>query len=302
MAYYASNWSEDVSNVLPGALAGVALAVGELVYRDSSGVWQLADQVADESGSRKDAEGVMVQTAIQYQRVSPVRIAKIRGYTGQTIGAKMYLSDTAGGVTETEPTTNIRQIVGIACSATEIAFEIHTADEEVGSFANEVGTVNTGVTAVERGYGKHHTTALTIAQVNALTVADNSALCDGYKLYTFPAGAICINSVSMSMAVTLAEDTTNTPEAGLGNVEGSDTQATLGADDAGCENILGPATLADCAGTAKLAVQASALALLASAAHEMFFNIAATWADTAGTDLTGDIAGTVIIDWTLLTE
>ena len=164
-----------------------------------------------------------------------------------------------------------------------------------------VGTANTGVTAVEHGDGYNHTTILTVSQEDAVTVADNSALCDGYLLYTFPAGEIIVNSASISMAVTLAEDTTATPEVGLGTVIGSDTQATLGADDAGCEDILGPATADDCAGTAEVLTVAvgagTPLVIAAAGAHLVHFNLAATWADTAGTDLTGDIAGTVVLNW-----
>jgi len=163
-----------------------------------------------------------------------------------------------------------------------------------------VGTANTGVTAVEYGDGHNHTTVLTISQTDALTVADNAALADGYLLYTFPAGAIAVNSATMSMAVTLAEDTTATPEVGLGTTEGSGANATLGAADAACENILGPATADDCAGTAELLTGVSALAIEAAGDHTVFFNVADTWADTAGSDLTGDIAGTVVINWTLL--
>jgi len=169
---------------------------------------------------------------------------------------------------------------------------------------DNVGVAPTGVTAVEHGDGINHCTVLTVALTDCYTVADNSALCDGALIYTFPAGRILIEAIGFSLGVTLAEDTTNTPEFGLGFLAGSDTQATLGADDVTCENIHGPETLADCAGTAEV-VQAIAgngtpLALAVGDAHTVYANIAATWADTAGTDLTGDLAGECTICWKFL--
>lgn len=166
---------------------------------------------------------------------------------------------------------------------------------------DNVGTANTGVTAAEYGDGYNHTTVLTVSQEDAVTVADTAALCDGYLLYTLPAGEIIVNSAYISMAVTLAEDTTATPEVGIGTVLGSGAHATLGASDAGCEDILGPATADDCAGTAEVLTVAvgagTPLVIAAAGAHLVHFNLAATWANTAGTDLTGDIAGTVVLNW-----
>lgn len=166
---------------------------------------------------------------------------------------------------------------------------------------DNVGTANTGVTAAEYGNGYMHTTVLTVSQADAVTVDDDAALCDGYLLYTFPAGEVVVNSAYISMAVTLAEDTTATPEVGLGTVLGSGAHATLGASDAACEDILGPATANDCNGTAEVLTVAVAggtpLVIATAGAHIVHFNIAATWANTAGTDLTGDIAGTVVLNW-----
>jgi hypothetical protein len=176
----------------------------------------------------------------------------------------------------------------------------------VGSFLNvkpytEPGTANTGVTAVTYGDGKNFTTVLTVSQVNAVTVADNAALADGYLLYTLPAGPVAVTAAYMTMAVTLAEDTTATLDGGLGTLLASDAQATLDADDAACENILTGQTFADAAGTAEVkTVVGQPLAIEAADSHLIYFNIADTWANTAGADLTGDIAGTVTIKWSKL--
>lgn len=45
----------------------------------------------------------------------------IEGLSGLTIGTPVYLSDVAGGVTQTQP-VNKRQVVGVAISATQVAF------------------------------------------------------------------------------------------------------------------------------------------------------------------------------------
>lgn len=165
----------------------------------------------------------------------------------------------------------------------------------------EPGTPAAGVTAVTYGDGVNFTTVLTVAQTNAITVADNAALADGSLLYTFPAGEILITGASMSIGVTLAEDTTATADVGLGTLQGSDAQATLDADDAACENILTGQTAADCNGTATVKTVGNQVLVIATAdAHTVYFNIADTWADTAGADLTGDIAGTVTLKWTLM--
>jgi hypothetical protein len=170
---------------------------------------------------------------------------------------------------------------------------------------SNVGAANTGVTAVEYGDGFTHTTVLTVSQADALTLADNAALADGYLLYTLPAGACIVESAYMSMAVTAAEDTTATADVGLGTVIGSTAIATLDLGAGGTmENILTGQTAANCSGTAtvKTAIPTANVPLVIAAgdAHTIHFNVADTWADTAGSDLTADIAGTVVINWIFL--
>ncbi len=170
---------------------------------------------------------------------------------------------------------------------------------------DNVGTANAGVTAVERGDGYNHVTILTVSKADALTVADDAALADGYLLYTLPAGACIIESAYMSMAVTAAEDTTATADVGLGTVIGSTAIATLDLGASGTmENILTGQTAANCSGTAtvKTAIPTANVPLVIAAgdAHTVYFNVADTWANTAGSDLTADIAGTVVLAWRFL--
>lgn len=179
-----------------------------------------------------------------------------------------------------------------------------------GNLANpttdaNVGTANTGVTAVEYGDGTNHRTVLTVSQADALTIADNAALADGYKVYTFPTGVVVVKSVYMSMAISAAstEAQADTPDVGIGTVIASGVVATL--DGTGTfENLLTGQTAADANGTAtvKTAVPTAGTSFVIESgdAHTVHFNAADTWADDTGGDLTADIAGTIVIDWTFL--
>jgi len=174
------------------------------------------------------------------------------------------------------------------------------------TITGNIGTAGTGVSALEYGNAYQHTTVLTVAQTDAFTVADNSALADGSLIYTFPDGEIVVwGAAFVDCAITLAEDTDATPDVGLGTLEGSDTQATLSADDAACENILtGQTWSATCDGSVQTAtvMLATPLVLATADDHTVYFNIAATWSDTAGSDLTGDLAGTVVLLWQYIGE
>lgn len=168
--------------------------------------------------------------------------------------------------------------------------------------ASNVGTANTGVTAVEYGDGRVHSTVLTVSVTDAVDIADTAALADGYLLYTFPAGAIIVESAYMSMALTVAstEAQSDTPDVGLGTVIASGAVATL--DGTGTfEDIITGQTAADSNGTAtvKTAIPTAGVPFVIEAgdAHTVHFNIADTWANDTGGDLTGDIAGTVVLNW-----
>jgi hypothetical protein len=92
---------------------------------------------------------------------------------------------------------------------------------------------------------------------------------------------------------------TDTPEIGLGTTLADDTEATLGADDAGCENIFEGAAVADVEGTAYVAAQTRALLIQAAGAHTVHLNVADTWGDTAApAELTA--TGTVTLFWKFL--
>lgn len=160
-----------------------------------------------------------------------------------------------------------------------------------------VGTPNTGVTAVEYGDGFNHTSVLTVNQLAAMTLADNASLADGYLIYTFPAGAIRVNSAYISMNVVNAEHDTEANDLGLGTVIGSGAVAVL-SGTATFEDIMTGQTAA--IGTAEVKTVVSDFIIEAAAAHTMHLNCAAAWADTAGSALDADIAGTIVINWSFL--
>ena len=167
------------------------------------------------------------------------------------------------------------------------------------------GTANTGVTAAEYGDGYQHTTVLTVSQVNALTIADNAAIADGRLLYTFPAGAIVIDYAYMTMGMTAAsaEAQSDTPDVGLGTVIASGAVSVL-SGTATFEDIITGQTATDANGTATvkttLPTAGNPFVIESGDAHTLHFNVADTWADDTGGDLTADISGTVVLVWRFL--
>ena len=166
-----------------------------------------------------------------------------------------------------------------------------------------VGTANTGVTAEEYGDGYNHVTVLTVSQVDAITTGDDTALADGYLLYTFPDGVIVVHHTYMSMGITTtAEQQADTPKVGIGTTMGSTAVADL-TNPATLQDLLtGQTGIGD--GTAEVMclgpTAAIPFVILSGAAHTVYYNVADTWADDTSGDLTADIAGTVVLEWTFL--
>lgn len=160
------------------------------------------------------------------------------------------------------------------------------------------GTPNTGVTAVEYGDGRIHQTVLTIAKTDAIDIADDAALADGYKIYDFPAGSVIINGTYMTAGVTVASTESQAVNAdlGLGTTVASGANNVLSAN-AAFENVLTGQTTAGCTGTAAVKTVGTQLVIEAGDSHSLFLNVAATWANDTGGDLTGDFAGTVVVNW-----
>lgn len=171
--------------------------------------------------------------------------------------------------------------------------------------ADNAGTAGTGITVSEEGDGRNHTTVLTCNVTDAFTTGDNAALADGYLAYTFPAGEIIINSAYMSLGVTATtEQAADTPEIGVGTTAGTGAAATLGAVAATAENIITGTAAADAAGTATVLTEitnsGTGLLIATAGAHTVYINIADTWANDTSGDLTCDLSGTLVLNWTFV--
>lgn len=161
------------------------------------------------------------------------------------------------------------------------------------------GVANTGVTATEYGHKFNRSTLLAVNTMLP-AIAGGASLAVGKLLYTFPAGAIIVESAWMSLAITQTQGHINadTPDGGLGTVIGTGAVATL--DGTGTfENIITGQTFADCNGTAKVktAIPTANVPLVieAAGAHTVYFNVADGWASSG--DAGALLTGSVILNW-----
>lgn len=148
MALKVEKYSVDKANVLPSGKAAVALAEGDLVYLNSSGLWALA--VATTNGAT-NAQGIVVTAALQYETISPVRIAHINGAPSGTIGNPAYLSatgTTGNTITPTKPTAYQVQPIGFYRTATEIEINVLPVQPAGNLVATQGVTVQVGGTSV----------------------------------------------------------------------------------------------------------------------------------------------------------
>jgi len=102
---------------------------------------------------------------------------------------------------------------------------------------------------------------------------------------------------NVSLDSTGGNNTADTPELGIGTQKGAAVQATLGADNAACENLLGPQVMTDCNGTAAFDYDMLTAAPVAGVGTaDVYLNVADGWAGVeaiSGLEATGDVA----IDW-----
>lgn len=161
-----------------------------------------------------------------------------------------------------------------------------------------VGTANTGTTAVEYGDGFNHVSVLTVS-TTLPAIAGGANLAVGKLLYTFPAGAILVKASYMNLAITQSEGniTADTPDGGLGTTIASGVVAVLGGT-AAFENMLTGQTFNDCNGTAEVIGLATTLFIAPGDNHTVYFNVADGWA--AGGDAAAALAGTVVLEWKFL--
>lgn len=101
-----------------------ALSAGNLinVFDSTGGKARKADATA---ANKFHAVGFVLDSVSSGQPAKVYFEGVITGLSGLTIGAKYYLSETAGAITTTAPTSSgaLVQFVGTAISATELSFE-----------------------------------------------------------------------------------------------------------------------------------------------------------------------------------
>ena len=105
-------------------VASEALSAGDLVNLYSN-AGTLNVRKADATVAGKEAVGYVQAAVAQSAPATVFFDGTITGLSGMTVGARQFLSTTAGGRTETGPSAsgNVLQCVGVAASATELVFE-----------------------------------------------------------------------------------------------------------------------------------------------------------------------------------
>lgn len=172
-----------------------------------------------------------------------------------------------------------------------------SGDNSAGLTTINLGTVSTGSTVIESGDATHHKSVITLA-TTLPAIAGGAALGVGKSIYTLPAGVCNVKATNIN--VTLQETESNidadTPEVSVGNIIVVGAVATM--TTATWENIHTAQVAADCNGTATLNTVATSLVVEAADSHEIFLNVADTWA--ASGDLATILTGTVTIEWDFL--
>lgn len=159
------------------------------------------------------------------------------------------------------------------------------------------GVAAAGVTAVETGNARVHTTVLSF---NNLTMAatTNASLGMGVALYTLPAGALFTQGENINVGITGTGTANNasTPVVGLGTTIASGAVSVL-SGTAAFQNMMAGQTAANCTGTPTVKTVTTSLVVESGDSHVVYLNVAAAW---AGVDAGMKASGTVTIEWTLL--
>ncbi len=171
-----------------------------------------------------------------------------------------------------------------------------------------VGTAASGWTAVEQGAGTQRRTIIDLTSpLSVVTTPDTAALSDGVLCYTFPAGQIIVHEVygDVGMEIDDATNVADTPEVGLGNVIVSGAIATLGASVTTTENVWGPHVVTGCdtgaaASDAIQQISVKNFIIPGADSHAIYFNVADTWSNGAGTADCFVFTARFVIDWSLL--
>jgi hypothetical protein len=168
--------------------------------------------------------------------------------------------------------------------------------------AEEYGTVQEGLTVIEKSSGCFHVTKITLPDPGVTVIEPTSAadLADGLPLYEFPEGECVITHVIIDIEFKSTDDIeADTPDIGLGMKIASGATATLG-EDTDFEDVL-------TGQTASGGIETDVDSMTVVKAVEkridpddtdrtLHLNVADGWADAG----TLDVKGTIIIHWTAL--
>jgi hypothetical protein len=144
MSFIATVKDSSPSNMLPAGKAGAVFAVGAPVYLDSNGVYQkaAASLLTVAPASRLFAIGFCAQVAQANEVINAYRKLNVSDTAlTLTVGAPVYLSSTAGGLTQTSPdATYAQQIVGVATSAIDISLNASANVSSISAAVQRTGT------------------------------------------------------------------------------------------------------------------------------------------------------------------
>jgi hypothetical protein len=165
-----------------------------------------------------------------------------------------------------------------------------------------VGTPGTGITAVEYGEGRQHTTVLTLGAGCVLpAIAGGASLGVGTLIYTFPAGAqvVLASKVDVGITQTQGNINANTPVVGLGHVVASGVISVL-SGTATFQSINVGKAAANCTGTHTVQTAGPTVTPFnyvteTGGVKAVYFNAAAAW--SASGDAAAKLDGTVTIHW-----
>ena len=118
---------EKWSGIVRSGTAGATIASGDLCYLASSGKWLLSDGILNGTDTGfKSTIGICVLAANDTQTTNIFLFGVIRSaaFPAFTIGAPVYISDTAGDIQVAQPSTNdfAIRIVGYGMTAEDLFF------------------------------------------------------------------------------------------------------------------------------------------------------------------------------------
>jgi len=220
------------------AVAGEALATGQVVcLKDADGKAYKAD--ANDTALRPSL-GIVGKAAASGESVEIIVLGVLSGWTSQSEGVNVYLSETAGAVTQSAPT--YAQVVGVALSTTETLFNFRNYQDTStltalgtltgatpiileGATANDFETTisptdptaDRTITVPDKSVTLASTVLVVTADANGKSVAAAEAgdmqSCGGAGVWALPEASTCIGCI-FDLAVTAAANVDINPADG----------------------------------------------------------------------------------------